>query len=66
MFNRARSTIGSYNDRLVKRLNFLLLLRIILLGKQVINNAQEILIPKFKAWWQNHSVIKKEEKLLEK
>ena len=30
---------------------------ILFLGKQVINNAQEILIPKFKAWWQNHSVI---------
>ena len=30
-----------------------------MLGKQVINNAQEILIPKLKAWWQNHSVNKK-------
>jgi len=30
-------------------------LAVIMIGKQVINNAQEILIPKFKAWWQNHS-----------
>ena len=36
----------------------------IVLGKQVINNAQEILIPKLKAWWQNHSVRKKVNSIL--
>ena len=25
-------------------------------GKQIINNAQEIIIPKLKGWWQNFSV----------
>ena len=25
-------------------------------GKQVINNAQEIIIPKVQAWWQNQNV----------
>ena len=27
-------------------------------GKQVINNAQEIIIPKVQAWWQNQNVSK--------
>ena len=28
-------------------------------GKQIINNAQEIIIPKLKGWWQNYSVSEK-------
>jgi len=28
-------------------------LAVIMVGKQIINNAQEILIPKLKAWWHN-------------
>merc|ERR1719429_1066314 len=28
-------------------------LAVIMVGKQIINNAQEILIPKMKAWWHN-------------
>merc|ERR1719228_1391371 len=28
-------------------------LAVIMIGKQVINNAQEIIIPKVQAWWQN-------------
>lgn len=31
-------------------------LAIIMVGKQVINNAQEILWPKAQAWWQNRKV----------
>lgn len=29
-------------------------LAIIMVGKQMINNAQEILVPKIKAWWHRH------------
>ncbi|XP_064459416.1 anoctamin-7-like isoform X1 [Ornithodoros turicata] len=29
-------------------------LAIIMVGKQIINNAQEILVPKIKAWWHRH------------
>ena len=32
-------------------------LAVIMVGKQIINNAQEILIPKLKAWWHNKKVI---------
>ena len=35
-------------------------LAVIMVGKQIINNAQEILIPKMKAWWHNKKVIYKE------
>ncbi|KAL1139842.1 hypothetical protein AAG570_006819 [Ranatra chinensis] len=28
-------------------------LAVIMIGKQIINNAQEILVPKLKAWWHN-------------
>lgn len=31
-------------------------LAVIMVGKQIINNAQEILIPKMKAWWHNKKV----------
>ena len=31
-------------------------LAIIMVGKQIINNAQEILWPKLQAWWQNRKV----------
>ncbi|XP_024086456.1 uncharacterized protein LOC106670115 isoform X2 [Cimex lectularius] len=31
-------------------------LAVIMIGKQMINNAQEILLPKFKAWWHNRKV----------
>ena len=54
MFDRARSTVGRYNDRYFKLRVFFF--PKLFSGKQVINNAQEILIPKFKAWWQNHAV----------
>ena len=27
------------------------------LGKQIINNAQEVFIPKLKAWWHSKKVI---------
>jgi hypothetical protein len=27
-------------------------LAVIMIGKQIINNAQEIFVPKMKAWWQ--------------
>ncbi len=30
------------------------------LGKQIINNAQEVFIPKFKAWWHSKKVRGKE------
>merc|ERR1712012_937706 len=30
-------------------------LAVIMIGKQIINNAQEIIIPKLKGWWQNFS-----------
>merc|ERR1719333_1815130 len=30
-------------------------LAVIMIGKQVINNAQEIIIPKVQGWWQNYS-----------
>ncbi|XP_039275629.1 LOW QUALITY PROTEIN: anoctamin-7-like [Nilaparvata lugens] len=31
-------------------------LAVIMVGKQIINNAQEILVPKLKAWWHNKQV----------
>ena len=31
-------------------------LAVIMVGKQIINNAQEIIIPKVKAWWHNKKV----------
>lgn len=31
-------------------------LAVIMIGKQIINNAQEILLPKMKAWWQSRRV----------
>jgi anoctamin-7 len=31
-------------------------LAVIMIGKQIINNAQEILMPKMKAWWQKKQV----------
>merc|ERR1719228_1714264 len=31
-------------------------LAVIMIGKQVINNAQEIIIPKVQAWWQNQNL----------
>ena len=31
-------------------------LAVIMVGKQIINNAQEILVPKLKAWWQKKQV----------
>ncbi|KAJ4430987.1 hypothetical protein ANN_19580, partial [Periplaneta americana] len=31
-------------------------LAVIMIGKQIINNAQEILVPKIKAWWQKKQV----------
>ncbi|XP_046671611.1 anoctamin-7-like isoform X2 [Homalodisca vitripennis] len=31
-------------------------LAVIMIGKQIINNAQEILLPKIKAWWHNKRV----------
>ena len=31
-------------------------LAVIMVGKQIINNAQEIVIPKLKAWWHNKRV----------
>jgi hypothetical protein len=31
-------------------------LAVIMIGKQIINNAQEILVPKMKAWWQKRQV----------
>ncbi|XP_075234460.1 anoctamin-7-like [Lycorma delicatula] len=31
-------------------------LAVIMVGKQIINNAQEILLPKLKAWWHNKQV----------
>ena len=31
-------------------------LAVIMVGKQMINNAQEVLIPKFKAWWHSKKV----------
>ena len=33
-------------------------LAVIMVGKQIINNAQEIIIPKMKAWWHNKKVRK--------
>jgi hypothetical protein len=27
-----------------------------MIGKQIINNAQEIFVPKMKAWWQKKQV----------
>lgn len=33
-------------------------LAVIMVGKQIINNAQEILIPKMKAWWHSKKVRK--------
>ena len=35
-------------------------LAVIMVGKQIINNAQEILIPKVKAWWHNKKVRQKQ------
>ena len=32
-------------------------LAVIMIGKQIINNLQEIIIPKLKAWWHNKTVI---------
>ncbi|XP_066908082.1 anoctamin-7 isoform X6 [Halyomorpha halys] len=31
-------------------------LAVIMIGKQIINNAQEIIVPKLKAWWHNKQV----------
>ncbi|CAB3359127.1 Hypothetical predicted protein [Cloeon dipterum] len=31
-------------------------LAVIMIGKQIINNAQEIIVPKLKAWWMNKRV----------
>ena len=31
-------------------------LAVIMVGKQMINNGQEIIIPKLKAWWHNKKV----------
>jgi len=31
-------------------------LGVIMVGKQMINNAQEILLPKLKAWWHSKKV----------
>lgn len=31
-------------------------LAVIMIGKQMINNAQELLVPKLKAWWQKKQV----------
>ncbi|CAA9996507.1 unnamed protein product [Nesidiocoris tenuis] len=31
-------------------------LAVIMIGKQIINNAQEIIVPKMKAWWHNRRV----------
>ncbi|KAF6210699.1 hypothetical protein GE061_013806 [Apolygus lucorum] len=31
-------------------------LAVIMIGKQIINNAQEIIVPKMKAWWHNRKV----------
>ncbi|GLG98670.1 Anoctamin [Gryllus bimaculatus] len=31
-------------------------LAVIMIGKQIINNAQEILVPKMKAWWQKRKI----------
>lgn len=31
-------------------------LAVIMIGKQVVNNAQEILVPKVKAWWHKKQV----------
>ena len=31
-------------------------LGVIMIGKQVVNNAQEILVPKMKAWWHKKKV----------
>ena len=33
-------------------------LGVIMVGKQMINNAQEIILPKLKAWWHSKKVIK--------
>ena len=31
-------------------------LGVIMVGKQMINNAQEIILPKLKAWWHSKKV----------
>ena len=31
-------------------------LAVIMIGKQMVNNAQEIIVPKLKAFWQNRGV----------
>ncbi|KAJ9592479.1 hypothetical protein L9F63_015895 [Diploptera punctata] len=37
-------------------------LAVIMIGKQIINNAQEILVPKMKAWWQKQVKLSKKHK----
>ena len=33
-------------------------LAIIMIGKQIINNVQEVVFPKIRAWWQNRKVFR--------